>query len=219
MVDVYANDAEQVEQLKKIWREYGVAVIVGVLIAIIIGFGWRYYQHRHEHTLEHASMRYEQLLTNVVNGNIQAVDTQANRLMNRYPHTPYAQLAALQLARQDVYIGNLAAADDRLHWLLKHGDNIALREIARVRLARVLIAEKKPQDALDILKDADNSAYAAAAQEAKGDALLALGKPAQARAAYQTALKTFPGFEVIRPLLQMKLDDLATADTKESQQS
>jgi len=209
MVDIYASEAEQIESLKKIWREYGVAIVVGVLLALLVSFGWRYYQHRREHNLEHASMRYEQLLTNVVNGNTQAVEIQANRLITRYPHTPYAEFAALQLARQDVYVWNLADAENKLRWVIKHGDNVALREIARIRLARVLLAENQPQQALDLLKQTDDTAYAAAAREVEGDALLALGKPDEARTAYQNALKAFPGFEVIRPLLQMKLDDLA----------
>lgn len=212
MVDIYESEAEQVEHLKKIWREYGVATIVGVIIAITLGFGWRFYQQRHEHILEHASMRYEQLLTSVVNGNAAAVEVQANRLIDRYPHTPYAEFAALQLARQDVYQNKLADAESKLRWVTKHGDSPALREVAKVRLARVLLAEKQPQQALDVLNTtADEKAYVGIALEVKGDALLALGKTTEARAAYEAAMKAFPGFEATQPLLEMKYEDLAGA--------
>lgn len=211
MFHIYANEAEQVEHIKKLWQEYGIAIVIGVLIALIAGFGWRYLQQRHEHTLEHASMRYEQLLTNVVNGNSGAVENQADRLMTRYPRTPYAEFAALQLARQDVYQNKLADAETRLQWVMKNGDTKALREVARIRAARVLVAQNKPKDALDLLNTSDDTAYDAAAWDVKGDALLLTGQAADARDAYQHALQAFPGFEVIQPMLQMKIDNLAGA--------
>lgn len=121
MVDIYATETEQVEQIKKLWREYGIATLVGVLIALIVGFGWRHWQERREHILEHASMRYEQLVTNAVNGNSDAVENIAIRLIGRYPQTPYAEFAALQLARQDVYQGKLDDAAERLDWAMKEG--------------------------------------------------------------------------------------------------
>jgi predicted negative regulator of RcsB-dependent stress response len=213
MVHVYANEQEQLEHLKKMWQEYGLAIILGVVIAIVAGFGWRYLQHRHEHTLEHASMRYEQLLTNVVNGNTEAVENQATRLITRYPRTPYAEFAALQLARQDVYEGKLSDAEDKLQWVMQNGETKTLREVARIRAARVLIAQNQPDKALKLLNDISDTAYSAAAYEVKGDALLATGKPDQARVAYQNAMKAFPGFEVIRPILQMKIDNLTGADS------
>lgn len=219
MVNVYESDAEQIEQLKRIWREYGIAIVIGIVLAVIVGATWRIYIHHRERTLAHASMRYEQLLTNVVNGNTSDVALEANRLMNRYPNTPYASLAALQLARQDIYIANLPDAEDKLRWVFKSGSSPALREIARIRLARVLLAENHPQQALDLLSGGRDSSFAAAAWEIKGDALLALGKPADAKIAYKNALSTFPGIEVIRPLLQMKLDNLASATDVAGNQS
>lgn len=210
MVEIYESDAEQIEQLKRIWREYGIAIVAGIFLAVIVGLIWRVYQHRYEHMLEHASMRYEQLLTNVVNGNTAAVAEEANRLITRYPKTPYAALAALQLARQDVYIANLQDAEAKLRWVIKSGNTPALREIARIRLARVLVEEKQPDQALSLLNTNPDAPFAAATWEVKGDALLTLGKTADAKIAYNNALKAFPGVEVIRPLLQMKVDDLAS---------
>ncbi len=217
MVDIYATENEQVEQIKRLWREYGIATLVGVLIALIVGFGWRYWQERREHILEHASMRYEQLVTNAVNGNSDTVENIAIRLIGRYPQTPYAEFAALQLARQNVYQGKLDDAAERLAWVMKHGTTPALREVARIRLARILLAQQKPDQALELVKKLEDKAYTAASLEIKGDALLALGKPADAHLAYQQALNTFPGFEVIRPLLQMKLEDLTGATNAEAQ--
>ncbi len=203
------TEAEQIEQIKKLWLEYGTAIIVGVVIALIVGFSWRYWQQRHEDTLAHVSIRYEQLLTNVVNGNTNAVEQQANHLIERYPHTPYTQLAALQLARQDVYQGRFTDAEQKLNWIMKHGDSAPLRQIARLRAARVLVAENQPQAALDLLKKSDDKAYDPVVWEMRGDILLTQNKRAEARTAYKNALDALPGFAEMQPLLQMKYNDLA----------
>lgn len=207
------TETEQLELLKKWWDEYGTAAIVGIIIALVLGFGWRYWQQHREQKLAHVSMRYEQLLTNVVNGNSDAVENNANRLIERYPHTPYTQLAALQLARQDVYQNKFPNAEEKLQWVMKHGDNSALREVARLRLARVYLTGNQAQKALDILGDTDDKAYQPIALELKGDVYTVLGKVAQARDAYQQALKALPEFAVMQPLLKMKLDNLPADST------
>lgn len=215
-MNTYISESEQVELVKKWWREYGVAVIVGILIAAAIGFGWRHWQQHREHQLENASISYEQLLTNLVNDNTDAADQQASQLLDRYPHTPYAELASLQLARQDVYQNHPAEAEKRLRWIMQHGDTPALRELARLRIARILLAQNQPQQALDLLTKTDDKAYTALVQEIRGDTLAKMGKTVEARQAYQNAIKAFPNIETLHPLLQMKLDDLASAEDKEA---
>lgn len=210
MVTAYTSESEQIEHVKKIAREYGAPVILGVVLALVIGFGWRSWQERQERILEHASMRYEQLITNVVNSNTDAVQVQAMRLMKRYPNTPYAQLAALQLARQDVYENKLSDAEKQLRWVMKHGNNPALRQVARIRVARVLIAENQAQQALDLLNSVDDKAYEAEIWEVKGDAYKALGNTAQAQTAYQNAINAFHDIALLQPTVQMKIDDMAT---------
>lgn len=214
MVEVYQSDKEQIEHLKKLWHEYGMAIAIGIVIALIAGFGWRYWMQKHENTLVHASARYEQLLTNVVNGNSGAVRTQAVRLMDRYHHTPYAAFAALQVARQDVEEGNLSDAENQLVWAMKHGKSSSLREVARIRAARVLLAEQQPQQALTLLNQVDDPSFMATLWQVRGDVLVSLGKPADAKVAYQNALKAFPDFEEVQPLLEMKINDLANANNK-----
>lgn len=210
MVAAYTSESEQIEHVKKIAREYGGPVLLGVVLALVIGFGWRAWQAREERILEHASMRYEQLITNVVNGNTDAVQIQAMRLMKRYPRTPYAQLAALQLARQDVYENKFSDAETQLRWVMKHGNNPALRQVARIRVARVLIAENQAQQALDLLNKVDDKAFDSAIWETKGDAYKALNNTDQAKIAYQNALNSFHDISLLQPTIQMKIDDMAT---------
>ena len=207
------TEAEQIELLKRWWGEYGTAAIIGIILALILGFGWRYWQQHHEQQLAHVSMRYEELLTSVVNGNTDAVENNANGLIERYPHTAYTQLAALQLARQDVYQNKLADAETKLTWVRQHGDDPALREVARLRAARVYLADNQAQKALDVLNKIDDKAYQPVALEVQGDVYAAMGQNDKARDAYQQALKALPEFAVMQPLLQMKLDNLPAATT------
>jgi predicted negative regulator of RcsB-dependent stress response len=207
------TEADQVELLKKWWQEYGTAIIIGIILAIALGYGWRAWQQHHEKTLEHASMRYEQLLTNIVNGNSSAAETEADRLMDRYRHTPYAELAGLQLARQEIYRGDFSSAERNLRWVMKRGDTPALRQLSRLRVARLLLYQKRFDEALVLLEDVDDKSYMPAIDEVRGDVLVAKGDQVGARQAYQAAAsnKIIPDLIVMQPLLQMKLDDLAGA--------
>lgn len=203
------NDAEQIEQLKKWWKEYGTSLIVGIILAIILSFGWRYWHDRQQQNLEKASTNYELLLTNVVNGDSAEVESQAFAIMRQFPSTPYAQLAALQLARQQIYLQDYHGAETQLRWVMQKGKNSSLRQVARLRLARLLAAEQKSPEALAILVKVDDDSFIPAIDEVKGDILSSVGKNKEAYQAYQDALKAFPAFETMQPLLQMKIANLA----------
>ncbi len=56
------------------------------------------------------------------------------------------------LARDAVIKKDYAAAEKQLHWVLDHSDIASMRQIARLRLARIAIAANKPQDAIDLLR-------------------------------------------------------------------
>jgi predicted negative regulator of RcsB-dependent stress response len=168
------------------------------------------WQQRHEKMLYKASAVYERMINAAANNDADLMQLNAARLIDHYRSSPYAQLAALMLARQAIYKGQLDVAEEKLMWITKHGRNKSLRQLARIRAARVLLAENKPEQGLDLLQQRiDDDAFTASAQEAMGDILLALGKSDDARKAYNEALNALPGIETMQPLLQMKLDNLA----------
>ena len=208
-MDIYKTEAEQIESIKEWWKKYGVTTLLSFFIVIIAVFGIKMWQQRHERLLVKASGVYERMLNAAANNDNDLMQLNASRLIDHYSSTPYAQLAALMLARQAVYKNQLNIAEQKLSWIMKHGSNKALREIARIRAARVLLAEQKSAEALEILQTVDDDAYQASAQEAMGDILLALGRQDDARKAYNEAMNALPGVEVMQPLLQMKLDNLA----------
>ncbi|MNE76342.1 hypothetical protein D3C80_1725720 [compost metagenome] len=86
-----------------------------------------------------------------------------------------------------------------------------LAELARQRLARVLAAQDKVEEALKLLEGDADQAYLASREELKGDLLVTLGRSDDAYAAYVKA-KAALAEEAAVGGLQMKLDDLAKGD-------
>ena len=82
-----------------------------------------------------------------------------------------------------------------------------LKHIARVRLAKVLLYQGKPEDVLTLLEGQGNAAFAARYAEVLGDAYVALGRVDEARASYQAALGEAQP-TVDQGLIQLKLLDL-----------
>jgi hypothetical protein len=92
--------------------------------------------------------------------------------------------------------------------VVDHGHLPALREIARLRVARLYIQIKQPQNALDILKQVDSKTYQADIKAVQGDAYVALNNTNAARASYQQALSGLPDEAILHGLVSMKLNNL-----------
>lgn len=206
----YLTEQEQIELLKNWVKQYSLVIIMGVLIAVAAISGWRYWQQRQTNILDHASAVYDEMLTMRAQNDTSATLIQANKLSRHYPQTTYGQAAAFMLAREAVVTGNYAEAEKQYQWILAHSKISSTRQIARIRLARVMIAQNKMQAALDELKTIDDKSFAGLIHETKGDAYLALKDIATARQSYQQALTELPNAEVIRPVLRMKYDNLTT---------
>lgn len=204
----YLTEQEQVEQLKNWLKEYGLTVLLGIGLAFLLVSGWHYWQNAREKTLYHASAMYDEMLTLRTQNNMVAANRQAQKLMSHYAKTPYAQMAAFTLARNAVLNKNMAAAHEHLNWVRHHSKEAPLREIARLREARLYIEEKKPDAALALLTTIDDQSFIGLIDEIKGDAYLAMHDPVSAKSSYQLAIKELPQAEAIRPVLQMKFDNL-----------
>ncbi len=205
----YMTEQEQVQQIKNWLKQYGLTIIAGIAIALIITSGWRYWQNYRNKILTHASGVYDEMLAARAQGNSIGAIVQAKKLLKNYSNTPYSQMAAFMLARDAVLKKDYPEALNQLNWVIAHSKDKSMREIARLRIARILIADNKPQDSIDSLKKIDDQNFIGLILEIKGDAYLALNDKTAARTSYEQALKELPNGEVTRPILQMKLDNLA----------
>ena len=202
------TDAQQVELLKKLWKEYGVAITLGTLLAITIALGWRFYQQHTIRQAERASLIYERMIVDIMGRHTQEAKKESDVLMHQFPRTPYATLSALTLAKLAVEQKKFDLATENLQWVIKHSHNKDFRQIARLRLARIYLAQKQTQAALKILEKTDSDSFTGLTLEITGDVYVALGQKEKAKTLYQTALDKLPDQAIMRPLLQMKLDNL-----------
>lgn len=206
----YLTEQEQIQQLKSWIKQYGLTVLAGILIAVLITSGWQYWQNYRYRILTHASAVYDEMLALRAQNNAHGMVVQANKLITHYPKTPYAVMAALVLSRNAVVDKNYSEAIKQLNWAKDHTKNTSIKEIARIRIARILIAQKEYDKAFDILKYIDDNNFIGMIDEVRGDAYLAKNDIESARKAYQLALSELPHADISRPILQMKFANLTT---------
>jgi len=121
----------------------------------------------------------------------------------------YAHSAAFFLAKLAVEEGKLDVAVNELKWVLSAQPEAATEQLARLRLARVLTAQKAFDDALAQLSPEPAAAFTSEYAEARGDILKLQGDLDAARTAFEKALAaTDPQQQERYMLLQMKVDDL-----------
>ncbi len=202
------TEEEQLERLKEWWSKNGKFVIAGLVVGLATVIGLRMWTDTRNSEAEAASQQYEQLLGLVDQGDAAQAEQIAGTLFTEYSSTPYASLAKLMLASLKVEQGDLVAAATFLRQVLDNSKQDGIRQIARLRLARVLLADGQVDDALAVIESGDSGVIQADSEVIKGDIYLAQGKREEARAAYERAMAL--GAEN-RRLLQMKLDDLALA--------
>lgn len=204
------TEQEQIQQLKNWLKQYGTTILAGISVALVVTVGWHYWQSYQDKKLTHASAVYDEMLALRAQGNASGTLVQAQKLLKNYKRTPYAQMAAFMLARDAVLKKNYADAITQLNWVIDHSKDSSMREIARLRIARILITENKAQEALTFLSNIEDKNFIGLINEIRGDAYLAINDKNAARKAYEQALKELPNAEVTRPILQMKLDNLST---------
>ena len=208
----YQTEEEQVARLKELWQQHGMPLLTGVVLALAGVFGWQGWNNYQEGQAANASTLYQNMLEVALTQDTEASRTQtaeiAEQLRDEYPRTRYARFAALMQARLAVDSGDFAAAESLLQEVIAGARDAALEEIARQRLARVLAEQDRHEEALELFSTAVSGELLAGREEVRGDLLLALGRNADARAAYQTALGALEDPRS-RPQLQFKLDDLA----------
>jgi len=207
---VEQTEEEQLERLKEWWNKNGKLVIAGVVVGLATVIGTRMWTDSNNSYAEAASQQYESLLGLVEQGDSAQAEQVAGSMLTEYSGTPYASFAKLMLARLKAEQGDLVSAQAFLQQTIDGAGLDGIRQVARLRLARVLLADGKPDAALVALEGDSSAQLPADGEIIKGDIFLAQGKQSEARNAYNRAMIIGGGGN--RSLLQMKLDDLALAD-------
>lgn len=202
------QELEQLEELKSWWKEYGNLIIyaaLGCALAIAAYQGWRHYRYTQGVA---AATLYEQLDQAERAGDRNKVRDIATQIVGNYGATAYGVFAALSAARASFESGDLADAKLRLTWVVENAREDSVKDVARLRLAGVLLDEKNYAEALKRLESKPAESMTGLYADLRGDILLAQGNRAEARNAYQLALDKSERGSAYRATIQLKLDSL-----------
>lgn len=210
-MDVYTTEDEQVEAIKKWWRENGKSIIFGIVFGLAAVFGWRGWQEHRAAQSQAASELFQDALGSLRSDSPDKAASPAREIVRNYESTGYAVLARLILAKLAVDKNKLDEAADQLNQALKTSDQPTLGVDIRLRLARVQYAQGDYAAALSTLKVKDPGAFSGGYDELRGDILTHQGQKQQAYDAYQQALKQYSKQGTDTSMLKMKIDDLGMA--------
>ncbi|MEW6689124.1 MAG: tetratricopeptide repeat protein [Pseudomonadota bacterium] len=203
------EEQEQLAALKAWWKDNGT-LLLGVLAAAAIAFaGWQGWRNWQAGEAQQAGALYETLVKALQAGDAKAARDAGGTLAEGFPRTLYASMGALAAARFHFERGELKDAKAQLQWVLERSSSDELRDLARLRLAAVLLDEKRYDEALKALEAKPAAPLEAQYAALKGDILVAQGRREEARAAYRLALeKSGARGGGLRESLQLRLDAL-----------
>lgn len=208
MVEIY-DAHEQGEVVKRWLRENGSAIVMGLVIAFGGLFGFKQWQSWQENTRQRAATEYQVLDQLLSQGQLDAAMSNFQSLQDDYPESPYTSMAALKMARARIEVNQPELAVGLYEFVMENGYPKALTIIARERLARVLLDQGQPEDALQTLDGTQEIAgFEARYAEVRGDILHALGRNDEAAAAWQEALTALEAGVGDRAMLVLKLQSV-----------
>lgn len=227
---MYDTEEEQVEALKRWWKENSTSTIVGVVMGMVIILGWNYWQDHKKAQAAQASAAYAQLLKAldddskdggskatqgaVADNKNDSVEKLAERLQEQFKGSEYAEFSGLLQAKLKAQQGDLAAAKQILTTIAS-GPNKQLSNIAKIRLVRLMLATGEYEQGLQLINEVDAkeaASFSANYDELVGDLYVALDRLDEARTSYQNALRNGQP----SPLLQFKIDDLTPQEKLET---
>jgi len=204
-VSTYQTEEEQVEAIKKWWKENGKSVVGGITLGLLVvggGKGWMEYQRVQA---ENASASYENFTQAANQGELATAVRRGDALINSYAGSTYALFTALELARLQFESGDKEKAKSRLQWVQDNSSDDALSQLAKIRMARLLLDMNALDQAAALAANPADDAYQGEFLSIQGEVKLANGDAEGAREAFSRALEK----GVSNPsLIQMKLVEL-----------
>lgn len=205
------QEQEQLDALKAFWNKQG-NLITWTLVLVLAAFaGWNGWQWYQRDLAQKAGAMFDELDRAAAAGDADRAGRVFADLRERYPRTAFAEQGGLLTARVQFDKGQVDAARTTLSWVADHAIEDEMRTVARLRLAALQAEAKQPDEALKTLAAAPAPGFEALVDDRRGDILLAQGKTAEARAAYEAAYKAMAERVDYRRLIEAKLTALGAA--------
>ena len=206
------EEEEKIEGVKAWWSRYGtlITILLATLAATTGGTQvWKYYQQQQA---QQAADLYALLKQVQTTQNVERISDAAHLLTEGYSSSGYAPRAALIAAKASVEAGDMPRAKAQLQWILDNAKEPEIKDLARLRLAGILLDEENYSEALRLLNTQHIDSFSGLYADLKGDVLLASGKTEEARLSYQAAIDKLNKNNNYFNIVQMKLDALGESD-------
>lgn len=203
------TEDEQIEVIKKWWKKYNGMLTVVISLLLLAMSGYKYWHWHQDKVHQKASDAYEHLMLAFSNKDNKGIRAYAGQLLANYPKTVYADAARLTLAKIDVSHAEYAKARAQLEYVANHSKMSALQQVAKIRLARLLVAEKEYEKALDALAKITDTMYLPVVSELKGDIYAVTGRYKEAVSSYREANNQVQLHGIGNLFLEMKTNELA----------
>lgn len=211
------EEQEQLEELKTWWKMHGNRVTAVLVVAALAVVGWLGWNRWQSNQASQASVLYGGVQAAIEQQDAKRARELAGELIDKYSGTTYAGLAALLSAKAQADGGDGKSAQSQLAWAVDNAKDDAVRDLARLRLAALLLDDKAYEEAMKRLSAEPVPSLEPRFNELRGDVLAAQGKKVEARAAYEAAMTKLDGVikdgggdmrahSAYRDLLQVKVD-------------
>ncbi len=211
----YETEEQQIEAVKKWWKEYGMTIFAGLALGLVGIFGYRYFVEQREFQMAETSHAYDAVIANL--DDKEKFIAEAASFKTENSGTIYSNLLSLQLAKLAVDEDDLATAGQHLSDILDDPQHATIEHIARLRLGRIILAQGDTDKALALVAEATKDEFRSSYEMLRGDIWMAKGDRNRARQAYDTAKEQGTDAPV-NPNLEMLLTDLsaetASVETK-----
>lgn len=205
----FETEEQQIEAIKKWWKENGMTIAAGLILGIVGLFGYRYFVEQKELNMEQTSDAYESVLATLKQQNDkEKFITEVSAFNLDHSDTIYSNLLSFQLAKLAVDENDLGTAAQHLRDILNNPQHGTVEHIARIRLARVLIAMNEGDVALAVIAEAKGEDFRSSYESLRGDVWMSKGDRNRAHQAYEAA-KLHSADGPMNPSLDMLLTDLA----------
>ncbi|MCL1886629.1 MAG: tetratricopeptide repeat protein [Betaproteobacteria bacterium] len=202
------EEQEQIAAIKAWWKQYGNLVMWIIIVVLAAYTAWAVWGSYQRKQAEQASQLYYEMQSAIYANDNERAQRIASDMQEKFGATAYAAMTNLIAARIAYDFKEADVAKGRLKWVIDNGKGDGYRAIARIRLAGILLDEKRYDEAQAVLAAEFPKAFASMAEDRRGDIYYAQDKLDEARKAYQSALANAAADDPGRVLIQLKLDDL-----------
>ena len=215
----YFNEHEQGEAVKKWLKENGGAIIMGMVIAFGGLFGFKQWQSWQGNQQQRASAEFEIMSQLLGEDQMDAAMSNYQTLREDFADSPYSSLAALEMAKARLEADQIDLAITLYRFVAEEGKPAAIRMVGVERLARVLLDQDSPLEAMALIEANSNATgFEVTLAEVQGDVFAALGDNEAAIASYQKALDALEEGVGDRNFLELKLKSLGGVPAEQTEE-